>query len=624
MNILRHEVIIAHFFEKPDETTGKHSMSERNTSLLFLWYGLIVLATLVGCGHSSPGTGSVSGTITVPGSQAGTIYILAIRSENKNTLRVAETEAHPHESAWVARYSSLSASGSYTLGGLAPGEYVIWCWVDVNGEGGVNHNKYAEPVGWYQTPDNLYLSPVVVEAGKKTKGVDVTLIAPTPYPEAEKAVARGSGGGTLKTIRGQKVLHVWGTPEERAYSHGYLVGPQIMDFFNHVVVEYFAQSVGRYQEVLNYLKEHFAGNSPYADEADAMLLGMRDGGTNMMVRTLGRELTRDDLIVQNNVAVLRYWVLHAKPYWPLDDSRASLAKAGGGPDFRFCTSAVFWGSWTQNRELGGALIHGKNNDGENDLHKVTVNSALIIATTPPAGSGKKKIIGIDWPGYYGTYHGMNEDGLVMQAQASYSVPDWEAANILDYTLLYRETLQGTSSIAGVVKLWESLPVTRAVGFNTPISTPYRPGQTGYPSSTFETDSYGGTLRTPLNFAPADPCAILTTNNYYKYQGTAPYQAAVSKVHGYHSAVEEHDYRFQDMLGLIAQYKVQNRTVGTREVIELLRAASTSKEYSGTTEFSIIWYPNSMEFALAKEDLVRKILDAPFTIYNRFTFDEVFR
>lgn len=139
-----------------------------------------------------------------------------------------------------------------------------------------------------------------------------------------------------------------------------------------------------------------------------------------------------------------------------------------------------------------------------------------------------------------------------------------------------------------------------------------------------TGSYGGTLRTLPDFAPADPCCILTTNNYYAYQGTAPYQAAVSKVHGYHSTVEEHDYRFQDMLGLIAQYKDQNRAVGTREVIELLRAASTSKEYSGPTEFSIIWYPNSMEFALAKEDLVRKILDAPFTIYNRFTFDEVFR
>lgn len=107
-------------------------------------------------------------------------------------------------------------------------------------------------------------------------------------------------------------------------------------------------------------------------------------------------------------------------------------------------------------------------------------------------------------------------------------------------------------------------------------------------------------------------------------GTTPYQSAVSKVHGYHSSVEEHDYRFRDMLNLIAQYREQKRTVGTQEVIELLRAASTSKEYSGTTEFSIIWYPNSMEFALAKEDLVHKILDAPYTIYNRFSFDEVFQ
>jgi hypothetical protein len=613
----------AHFFELPYEMTRKHSVTEPNAGLLFLCFGLITLVMLFGCGHTNSVTGTISGTVTVPGSQTGTIYILAIPAENKNKLRVAETEAHPHESAWVARYSKLSAAGSYTLGGLIPGEYVIWGWVDVTGDGGVNHNKYAEPVGWYQTRTNLFLSPVVVEAGKNTKGVDVTLLAPTPYPEAEKTIAKGSGGGKLKTIRGQKVLQLWGTPDERAYSHGYLVGNQIMDFFNYVVVEYFAQSVGRYQEVLHYLKEHFAGNAPYASEADAMLQGMRDSGTNMMVKTLGRELTRDDLIVQNNVAILRYWALHAKPYWPLDSSRTSFAKAGGEPDFRFCTSAVFWGDWTQNRELAGALIHGKNNDGENDLHKVTVNSALIIATTPPASSGKKKIIGIDWPGYYGTYHGMNEDGLVMQAQASYSIPDWDAANILDYTILYREAMQSTSSIAGVVNLWGSLPVTRGVGFNTPISTPYRPGQAGYPSSTYETDSYGGTLRTPMDFAPADSCSILTTNNYYTYQGTAPYQPAVCKVHGYHSTVEEHDYRFQDMLNLIAQYKNQNRTVGTQEVIELLRAASTSKEYSGTTEFSIIWYPNSMEFALAKEDLVHKILDAPFTIYNRFTFDEVF-
>lgn len=397
-----------------------------------------------------------------------------------------------------------------------------------------------------------------------------------------------------------------------------------MDFFNHVVVEYFAQSVDVYEAVLQYMQGHFAGNAPYAGEADAMLQGMKDSGTNLTAATLNRALTRDDLIVQNNVAILRYWALHAPKYWPLDGSLASSTGGGGGLDIPACTSAVFWGDWTQNLELAGALIHGKNNDGENDLHKVTVNSVLIIATTPPAGSGKKKTIGIDWPGYYGTYHGMNEDGLVMVAQASYSIPNWDVADILDYTMFYREALQGTSSIAGAVALWGSLPATRAVGFNTPISTPYIAGQVGYPSSTYESDSYGGVLRTPVDFAPADSYSILTTNNYYKYQGTDLYKLAVSKVHGYHSEVEEHDYRFHDMLSLIAAYKIQNKTVGTQEVIELLRAASTSKEYSGTTEFSIIWYPNSMEFALAKEDVVHKILDAPFAIYNRFTFNEVFQ
>jgi hypothetical protein len=598
-------------------------MTKANQALSLLSFGLILLVMLIGCGNTNPVTGSISGNVTVPGSQTGTLYILAIPAKNMDKLRVAETEAHPHESAWVARYSKLSAPGSYTLAGLAPGKYVIWGWVDVNGDGGVNHHNYAEPVGWHQTRTNLFLSPVLVEAGRNTAGVDVTLLAPTPYPEAEKTIATGSGGGKLKTIRGQKVLQLWGTPEERAYSHGYLAGPQIMDFFDHVVVEYFARSVDRYQEVIHYMKEHFAGNAPYAVEADAMLQGMKDSGTRMMARTLGRELTRDDLIVQNNVAILRYWALHSEPYWPLSVTKASSADVLEMPDSMLCTSAVFWGDWTQNPELAGALIHGKNNDGENDLHKVTVNSALIIATTPPEGSGKKRIIGIDWPGYYGTYHGMNEGGLVLVAQASFSVPNWDAANILDYTMLYREALQGTDSIAGVAGLWDTLPATRAVGFNTPMSTPFIPGQTGYPSSTYETDSYGGVMRTPVDFAPADSCCILTTNNYYRYQGTAPYQSAVSKVHGYHATVEEHDYRFQDMLNLVAQYKIQNRTVGTREVIELLRAASSSKEYSGTTEFSIIWYPNSREFALAKEDLVHKILDAPFTMYNRFTFNEVF-
>ncbi|MDA8126651.1 MAG: hypothetical protein M0009_15875 [Deltaproteobacteria bacterium] len=604
----------------------------RSSWIAFIVPALMLLGLLIGCSGSLSAPGYISGTVSVPGSQTGTIYVLAIPEANKAKLRVVETEARPTQSAWVAASVRLSEPGNYTLA-LAPGSYAVWAWVDVNGDGGVNHADYAEPTGWHQTAANLHLPPVTVAEGKTTSGIDLTLTSPTPYPTADRTVANGTGGGKLTTIRGQKVLQLWGTPAERAYCHGYLVGPQIVDFINYVDLAYFAQSVSRYEEVLQYLQTHAAGNAPYAGEADAMLQGMQDGGANITVAALGRPLTRDDLILHNNIAILRFWVLHGSPFWPLaaapsrTKSRFLLAslspEKGKGLNYRTCTSAVFWGDWTQNSELNGALIHGKNNDGENDLHKMTVNSALIIATTPPAASGKKKTVGIDWPGYYGTYHGMNEDGLVIQAQSSLSISNWDAANILDYSLYYREALQAASTVAGAVALWGALPATRAVGFNTPVSTPYLAGQPSAPSSTYEADSYGWALRAPVDFAPGDAYSILTTNNYYKYQGTPPNERAVGNVHGYHATVEPADYRFRDMLNLVAQYRDQGRTVGTPEVIELLRAASTSKEYSGTTEFSLLWYPNSREFALAKEDLVQKVLDAPFTTYRRFTFAEVF-
>jgi hypothetical protein len=130
----------------------------RRAGWLLLSIGLIFLEVLFGCSDSNPVTGSISGSVTVSGSQSGTIYVLAIPVENMAKLRVAETEARPHRSAWVARYAELSAPGSYTLDGLAPGNYVVWGWVDVNGDGGVNHDNYAEPVGGIK-PEPLSTCP---------------------------------------------------------------------------------------------------------------------------------------------------------------------------------------------------------------------------------------------------------------------------------------------------------------------------------------------------------------------------------------------------------------------------------------------------------------------------------
>lgn len=78
-----------------------------------------------------------------------------------------------------------------------------------------------------------------------------------------------------------------------------------------------------------------------------------------------------------------------------------------------------------------------------------------------------------------------------------------------------------------------------------------------------------------------------------------------------------------MMNLLKKYKFENMKIGTSEIIDLLRAASTSEQYRGITYYSFIAYPNKKEFALAVEDLEKKTLDASFCQFIQFTFEEVF-
>jgi len=587
----------------------------------FLFCRLVMLLLVAGCTNtSSDQSAFISGTIQCDNYHRGKIYVLIMPSETsmntmKQKIREMEAETFPYLSKKIVTYTVLDAPGNYLIAGLNPGNYVVWAWADVNMDGGVNHLNYAEPVGWYQTKSNLSPRTVSIDAQNSASGINIRLVSLRPYPDGDLSVVRGNGGGTLKSIRNQKVLHLWGTSEERGYAHGFLAGRQIVDWINYVLIEHYAPSTDFYENTfLPFVRVQCKGNTAYYGEIDAMLQGMRDSGIDMRLEWLNREVTRDDIIAQNNLYLIALYGL--RKYWPL--SSASLSQSAIA-----CTSAVFWGNWTQNAELSGGIIHGKNNDGENDLRKITVNSLLIIATEPLADIPQKRVVGFDWPGFYGTCHGMNQSGLVMAPHSVTTMPNWDVDNFLDYSVFYMETLRQCSSIAEVKTFWESSTTTRTGGFNTAISTPYQAGQGYYPAAIYETDSFGGLLREPREIDPIDdPFVLLTVNNFFKYQGVN--QRAVEITHGYASKVEPDNYRYQAMLTLMNQYRTQSRTVGTAEMIEILKATSNTAQYSGITEYSVICYPNSMTFALAKEDLEHKILSASFAEFKTFTFNEVFQ
>ena len=588
----------------------------------YLWLILFLLLILVLLGCSDDGgipAGSISGEVLFPGYQKGEIYVLALKVEDAGKIRQMETEDYPYLSQCVISYTALSCPGPYEIEWLSSGNYVLWSWNDVNSDGGVNHQDYAESVGWHQKKDQLFPPvSITVGAGEAVKGMDINLVSLTPYPEEDLSVMEGLGGGTLRTIKNQKVLHLWGTPEERGYACGYLLGSQIVEFLNYTLIEYFAKSIPFYENTfLPFVRTQCTVSSDRWAEVDAMLRGMRNSGSSMQLKHLEREITRDDILAQNNLYLLLMYPLRA--YWPLPL---------GNPDGHIetvspsCTSAVFWGPWTQNSQIEGELIHGKNNDGENDLRKMTVNSLLVMAVEPPTSSSLKRVMKVDWPGFYGTYHGINEAGLVLAAHGVPTMPNWDATNFFDYSTLYIQTLQHCSTIEDANAFWDKSNETRPAGWNSGISTPYRQGVAGHASVTYETDSFGGLIREPDYMEPDDPFSIFTTNNFFKYSGIVP--KAVSILNGYHDGILSKNYRYRAMLELLESYQAESKTIGTTEVIEFLRIASNLPKYHDITEFSIIFYPNRMTLALAKEDLEKKILNAPYAQYTTFSFDEVFQ
>lgn len=582
--------------------------------LIALLIALIILIALYPGFQQLPVKDSattISGTLTSTDTSPGVIHILALYSMDSQGIREVETEKWPGASQYVAAYTTLIAPGPYTIQVPASGDYLIYAWKDTNGDGGINHENYLEPTGWYRTDDYLLPTHVPVTAEKAATNINLTLIAPTPYPRENLSINRGSGGGTLKMIKGYPVLHLWGTAEERAYAQGYLVGPQIRDWIEYVLIEYYAQSPSLYENhLLPFIRNNFSSNDPYIPVADAMLQGMQDSGTNMRINILKREITREDILAINSLYSLVLMRDHV------------LNRAASEPDSMMCSNAVVWGNLTENSELSGGLILGKNMDGENDLRKVTVNTLLIVATEPAEGSGDMRVVGVDWPGFYGTYNAMNEEGLILVTHSSsWSPPNLSATNLFEYSSLYMETLQYCRTIPEAEAYWKSRNMTLAGGWNTALAVPCKTDPDGAPSVTFESDSYGMAVRRPGDIPPNDIPAILTTNNFYVYN---PQANAEGTANGYHATILPTHYRYIAMNDTLSRFISEGRSIGTAEMIEILRSASSSAEYSGITEYSYIGYPDTLSFAISREDLRQKILDAPYAEFMTFSFEEVFQ
>ena len=531
-------------------------------------------------------TCSLSGTVSYAGEAAGPVLIRLHRLEGGVTLE----KAYGTEQAF--RELKLSAPGEFRFKDLPADEYFAAAFIDLDGDGELDFDP-SEPYGWYATDDHLVFAAIDLSQGD-VDDVEILLRTPSRFPAAEKQIDNGA----LRRIKGLPVLQLWGTAEERGFAHGYLVGRQIIDFFEFYILENMVRSVAKYEDFyVPFFESRFGLPPEFEREMYAVIAGMKASGIDMCVRLLGRDFNRTDLLAINAYIERR------------------AAKAVEPVSTKECSQFAFWGAQTEGSELRGGLIAGRNMDGEIDLRKVTVSHFLTFAVDP-AEPGRKRWVSTMWPGFVGTISGINEDGLYSMENAGPSGPGPVVGGIVPCSWVQRYALEnagaeatpesvsalmgrfrcggGGVTAAGSVILW-------AVPFD---------GQEA-PAFIYEGDRNGGLMRLPAQVRPTAPTNIMGTNHYRVY-------GVGDKGPGYNFGRSIFCWRYAAGLAALEAWDRVGRPVGIEEMKQLLQTVAR-----GTTEYSVIFLANEKRILIAVDDLKPDRWDAPYLEWHEYRFDELF-
>ena len=195
---------------------------------------------------------------------------------------------------------------------------------------------------------------------------------------------RNTGEGVASPAH---LLQLSGTPAERGHAHGYLLAPQIIDWF--VFYQLRANMKGNvtwYREISKYWLATQHRPAALEAEVEAMAEGMRAaaaaGNFSLFVPELGRDFGSGDIYMVNAY-------LEASPGNSALTQGPFVGGAAGAPA---CSQFVAWGAATAD----GAPLAGRNMDGECDAPFHATVHHLIVAAV--AGEGEKRFVSVMWPG----------------------------------------------------------------------------------------------------------------------------------------------------------------------------------------------------------------------------------
>ena len=529
---------------------------------------------------------SISGSVLFDGKAAGQVVVSLLDAEKGIPLEQYYGTTPP------LKQCRLAEPGAYSFDGVPPGRYTVAAYVDADGDGALDFDP-PEPFGWYAEPNRLFRAAIIIKGGD-VEGADVRLRQPTPFPKS----GRSADHGALRWMKGLAVLQLRGTVEERGFAHGYLVGPQIIDFFEFYVIENMVRSVGEYEEVFRpFFQIGIRLPDEFERELDAVVAGMKAAGTEMRVDLLGRDFDRTDLLAINAYIERRA----ARPVEPYAEE---------------CSQFAFWGERTQGSELKGSLIAGRNMDGEIDIRKVTVSHFLTFAVEP-SEPGRKRWVSTMWPGFVGTISGLNEDGLYSMGNAGPSAPGPVVSSVVPCSWIQRWALETAGADATAESIAAMMTQFKCDGGGVTAAgsvilwaVPYD-GQDA-PAFIYEGERHGGLMRKPADVRPHDRFDIMGTNHYRVY-GVDP-----EKGPDVNFGRPVYCWRYQTGMATLEAWSRTGRQAGLAEMKQLLQNVAR-----GSTEYSVIFLANEMRVLIAVDDLKADAWDAPHLNWRDFAFEEFF-
>ena len=218
--------------------------------------------------------------------------------------------------------------------------------------------------------------PVASGPSERPEPAEAAEPSEAPEPVATETPDDGVHG-RLTEVEGQRVLHVWGTPQEMGYAHGALLRDSIVAVLENYALEVIPPSTldtagAIYGAVADI-------PPPLREEAEAIVEGMRDHG-GVQVPSLGRELTANDLLVVN--------------------AMTDLLAIG-------CSSLSAWGDATDDG-IGDEARIVRNLDWSEDA--ALLENQIVIAYEP-SDPERQKVLSVAFAGYIGCLSCMNEAGV---------------------------------------------------------------------------------------------------------------------------------------------------------------------------------------------------------------------